>query len=260
MLRVVSSTLEQKFKELQLSSEDIVLETAEMLKKRYDANMRAVLDKIALWWINYDIDNLQEAQAHYPELLNELEGILTPHLEEQLEGMTELFSEVYIFNYDYACKTLQIEQEPDHDALVILALAVIGIAWADDGLTYRERMTLRMDKLKDSIHSIVLRCATLGYGTRRMLAQVEAEMSKPRYRGTNMLVDESNHFANEAVRNASEADFDGYEISEVLDMKTCDLCRTMHGKRFTWEEYEVGLTAPYFHNSCRGRIIPIHKY
>ena len=72
-------------------------------------------------------------------------------------------------------------------------------------------------------------------------------------------LDESNHFANEAVRQLAIEKYGGYEISEVLDMKTCDHCRTMHGKRYLWSEYEVGLTAPMFHNSCRGRIIPINK-
>ena len=54
-------------------------------------------------------------------------------------------------------------------------------------------------------------------------------MGKPKYRGAAVVVDESNHFANEAVRKVAETEYAGYEISEVLDGKTCDTCRAMHG-------------------------------
>ena len=47
---MASKKLEDSFTQLQLDTEDLVIETWVMLKKKYDGVMREVLDKIALWW------------------------------------------------------------------------------------------------------------------------------------------------------------------------------------------------------------------
>ena len=51
---MASKKLEDSFTQLQLDTEDIVIETWVMLKKKYDGVMREVLDKIALWWLHND--------------------------------------------------------------------------------------------------------------------------------------------------------------------------------------------------------------
>lgn len=257
---MVSKELEQAFINLQLDTEDIVIETVQMLKDDYDATMREVLDIIALWWLHNNIKDLTDAQNHMPELMNKLDGVIDPANEQYVEGMTEMFAQVFEFNYDYARGALHVKEESDDDALFLFtALGLATLAWTEDKVTYQQRMVLRKEQLKENIRLIVLRGATMGYDTKRTMEMVRKEMGKSKYRGVQMMVDEANHFANEAVRQLGMKFFEGYEISEVLDMKTCDHCHVMHGKKYTWDEYEIGLTAPKFHNSCRGRIIPIEK-
>lgn len=257
---MVSKELEDAFCALQLDTEEIVIETVQMLKDDYDATMRAVLDIIALWWLHNDIKNLTDAQNHMPELMSELNGVIDPANEQYVEGMTELFAQVFEFNYDYAKGALHVEEEAEENPLFLFTmLGLATLAWTEDKVTYQERMALRKEQLKEEIRLIILRGATMGYSTKRTMEMVRKEMGKSKYRGVQMMIDESNHFANEAVRQLGKEFFDGYEISEVLDMLTCDHCRGMHGKRYEWDEYEIGLTAPKFHNSCRGRIIPIEK-
>lgn len=255
---MVSKELEEAFCNLQLDTEDIVIETVQMLRNDYDATMRKVLDIIALWWLHNDIKDLSDAQTHMPELMQELDGVIDPANEQYIEGMTELFAQVFQFNYDYAKGTLHIEDAED-SSFLFAALGLATLVWASDGLTYQERMALRMEQLKENISLTILRGSTLGYSTKRIVQMVKKEMGKSKYRGVQMIVDEANHFANEAIRQLAINRFGGYEISEVLDMKTCDHCHGMHGKKYLWSEYDVGLTAPQFHNSCRGRIIPIDK-
>lgn len=257
---MVSKDLEQAFIEMQLETEDIVIETVQMLKGKYDTTMRKVLDVIALWWIHNNIKDLTEAQNHMPELMRELDGVIDPANEQYVEDMTEMFGQVFEFNYDYARGVLGVEEEEKSDPLILFtALGLASLVWASDGLTYQDRMALRKEQLKAEIRMIVLRGSTMGYDTKRIMEMVREEMSKSKYRGVQMMVDEANHYANEAIKQLAQDNFNGYEISEVLDMKTCSHCRDMHGKRYEWSEYEIGLTAPLFHNSCRGRIIPIGK-
>ena len=73
---MASKKLEDSFTQLQLDTEDIVIETWVMLKKKYDGVMREVLDKVALWWLHNDIKNLTDAQANMNSLMSELDGIL----------------------------------------------------------------------------------------------------------------------------------------------------------------------------------------
>lgn len=257
---MVDKKLEDAFVQLQLETEDIVIETANMLKGRYNATMRKVLDAISLWWIHNDIKSLTEAQTHMPELMSELDGIIDPAYAEYVEEMTELFAQVFAFNYDYANAVLELEEEEDDSLLLFSLLGLATLAWVEDGLTYEERMLLRAQQLKENIRNTVLRGAALGYGTRKIISMVRKEIDKPKYRGTQLLVDEANHFANEAVKYISDDNFEGYEVSEVLDARTCEFCASMNGLRFTWDKYEVGITAPRFHPNCRGRIIPVGKF
>lgn len=235
-----------------------MLETAAMLRRRYDGVIEQVIDIIALWWVHNDIRDLTDAQSHMDELLTEVETVLGPAYTGLVDDMTELFADVYAFNLSYSRYIYGLEDESSDPLALFAALGLASLAWTDDGLTYGQRMALRHEQLKESIRLIITRGAASGLSTRRILDMVEKEMGKAKYRGTNVLVDESNHFANEAVKQVGMEHFDGYEISEVLDMKTCSWCRTMHGRRYKWDEYMVGVTAPMFHNSCRGRIIPIN--
>lgn len=246
---------------MQIDTEDIVVETAAMLKDRYNSTMRKVLDVISLWWIHNDIKSLTDAQNHMPELMAQVDDIVDPSYEEMVVEMTELFAEVFAFNYEYARGVLEVEDDNSHDDILLMfsLLGLASIPWVEDGLTYQERMILRGQQLKNNIRNILLRGATIGYGTRRILDMVKAEINKPKYRGTQVLVDESNHFANEGVKELAKGSFDGYEISEVLDARTCGFCASMNGLRFTWDKYEIGITAPSFHPCCRGRIIPVDK-
>lgn len=256
---MVSKRLEDAFTQLQLDTEDLVLETATMLKDRYGKNADEVLDAIAAWWIRHGIESLTDAQSHMDELMSRLDEIRDPFTEEYIEEMTNLFAEVYAFNSRHARQILEVEEDDEDYILLFSLLGLSSVSWAEDGLTYRERMVLRNTQFKNNIRQIILRAAVSGISTKSLMTLVKDEIAKKKYLGTQIIVDESNHFANEAVRRIGESEFSGYEISEVLDGRTCSRCWDMHGRRFTWDELDVGLTAPQFHCSCRGRIIPVGK-
>ena len=253
--------IEEAFTDLQLDTEDIVVETVNMLKSRYDVTMGEILDIIGLWWIRNDIGDLIDAQAHMPELMRELDSIVDPSYMEIIDEMTNLFAEVYAFNVSYAQPILEVEEDESFESAYMLffGLGLASIPWTDDEITYEERMIYRSQQLKNVVKQVVLRGVALGYGSKRILKMVREEINKPKYFGSQIIVDEANHFANEAVRYIAEGEFEGYEISEVLDAKTCKFCASMHGLQFTWKEYDEGTSAPSFHPRCRGRIIPVGK-
>lgn len=249
--------IEDEIINLQLDTEDVVLETAELLKRHYNAKMDEVIDKIALWYLKNDIHTLVDAQLGVDSLMSELDEVLDEKNEEYISTMTEHFALVFALNLQETERIFEFEVTEDEEALLLFgALGLASIAWDEDGLTYADRMRLKNEALKDEIRQIILRNAALGSGSQKLLNDIYHEMSKSTYRGKGTLLDESVHVANEAVRYAAEQLFDGYVILETLDARTCKHCNEAHGKFFTWDQYEVGLTAPKFHPNCRGRICP----
>lgn len=53
-----------------------------------------------------------------------------------------------------------------------------------------------------------------------------------------------------------EKDFDKYELSAVMDEKTCPVCRRMNGKVFNISDRQVGVNFPPLCNNCRCTWIP----
>lgn len=261
-------SLEELITDLQLDTEEIVIETWQMLKGRYDETMRKVLDIIALWWMQNDIRNLTDAQNKMPELMVQLEAVMDVECEDRISDMTELFAQVYEFNARHAKAALDIPNDEDEDYLLLFSLlGLSAVVWQSDGLTYPERLRLRNSQLKDAVKSIILRASISGgkgttpspIATKKLLDELRKEISKPKYSGAGTVIDEATHWANEGVKRATEGEFNGYRISTVLDGKRCGHCASMEGKEFLWSEYQVGITAPLFHSRCRCRTIPINK-
>lgn len=63
---------------------------------------------------------------------------------------------------------------------------------------------------------------------------------------------ESAFFTSASQRDCyNELDVERFEVVATLDTKTSDECRDMDGKVFDMKDYEIGITAPPFHNYCR---------
>ena len=63
---------------------------------------------------------------------------------------------------------------------------------------------------------------------------------------------ESAFFASASQKDCyNDLDVEKYEIVATLDLKTSKTCRYLDGKVFEMKDYEVGVTAPPFHNYCR---------
>lgn len=53
------------------------------------------------------------------------------------------------------------------------------------------------------------------------------------------------------MKGYTDAGVEEYDIDAIMDGQTSVICRNMDGKRFKFEEAEVGLNFPPFHSKCR---------
>lgn len=69
---------------------------------------------------------------------------------------------------------------------------------------------------------------------------------------------ESSRILHSSIKKCFDAfGVERYELIAVLDSRTSDICRGMNGKVFSTREYEIGVTAPPFHQHCRTTVSPI---
>lgn len=131
--------------------------------------------------------------------------------------------------------------------------------WAPDGSNFSKRIwgdhrPQLVQKLNRDFTQAIIR----GDAPNKIISQISKEFDVAKSRAANLIQTESAYFASISTRDAfKETGIEKYEILATLDNRTSEICQEMDGKVFSMSEYEVGVTAPPFHNFCRSTCIPI---
>ena len=131
--------------------------------------------------------------------------------------------------------------------------------WAPDGSNFSKRIwgdhrPQLVQKLNKDFTQAIIR----GDTPNKIISQISKEFDVAKSRAANLIQTESAYFASISTRDAfKETGIEKYEILATLDNRTSEICQEMDGKVFSMSEYEVGITAPPFHNFCRTTYIPI---
>jgi SPP1 gp7 family putative phage head morphogenesis protein len=131
--------------------------------------------------------------------------------------------------------------------------------WAPDGSNFSKRIwgdhrPQLVQKLNKDFTQAIIR----GDAPNKIISQISKEFDVAKSRAANLIQTESAYFASISTRDAfKETGIEKYEILATLDNRTSEICQEMDGKVFSMSEYEVGITAPPFHNFCRTTYIPI---
>lgn len=127
--------------------------------------------------------------------------------------------------------------------------------WSSDGIALDQRLNSMKSKLLSNVKTALVK----GFRNESEVNVVVDEVSKVLGIGANaakrLIITENTHFSVYGTYLAlKDAGYKYYRIVEVLDSKTCEECRLMHGSVFNLSDYEAGVTASPFHAHCRGRI------
>lgn len=250
--------LRNDFKQRVLDNEDIIIEAYRPMKSRY-TKMLSEVKRIFLAWVTiYEPYDILSVQTYWPYLESQIENELMKEGEARESDVKDalmlVFTTTYFWLLDYENwdKTAEDENNTSEDMFLIL----FGTVWAADGLTYQQRLESRRKEALSQIKKIVMRGMAMGTQPKKIWESIYHELDKIKYRGSTQIADEAQRLANEAVRMASTSRSNGYYVNEILDNRTCEFCRGMDSKYFSWDDYSIGITAPQFHPRCRGIIIP----
>lgn len=135
---------------------------------------------------------------------------------------------------------------------------VIRKPWTSDGINFSERIWGKhRPQLIYELHKQLTQTIIGGKDPQYAINAISKKFDVSKKKAGNLIMTESAFFASQSKKDCFEdLDVEQYEIVSTLDLKTSSICRDLDGKIFDMKNYEVGVTAPPFHNFCRTTTAP----
>lgn len=245
---MTTSEWRKKIKKLEGKGNKLVLEAIDKAEKEHGKCCENVSDTISLWYTKYATDGkvtYTEAVRlnRMLELIEDIEYELdesTKEEEKHLDVLLAALLALYSKDLDYS-----------------LSLDIFRKPWASDGILYSERLWGNKALLLAYIQVDLKRAVARGDSLEQILAQVSKRFktstnSIGRMIRTEATAGESNMLKDWMLANG----YSKYQWVTILDDRTCDVCESMNGLIFRLEDFEIGVTAPPSHPSCRCQICP----
>lgn len=130
---------------------------------------------------------------------------------------------------------------------------VINKPWTTDGLNFSKRIWGKhRPQLINELHTHLTQSIIRGEDPQKAINAIAKKFDISKNQAGNLIMTESAFFASASQKDCyNDLDVEKYEIVATLDLKTSKTCRYLDGKVFEMKDYEVGVTAPPFHNYCR---------
>lgn len=134
---------------------------------------------------------------------------------------------------------------------------VISKPWVADGRNFSARIWSNRTKLVDELHTLLTQNIIRGKAPDEVIKAISKRFEVSKHQAGRLVMTESAYFSSVAQKDSfKEVGVERYEIVATLDEKTSDTCQSLDGKVFKMSEYEVGTTAPPFHQYCRSTTVP----
>lgn len=135
---------------------------------------------------------------------------------------------------------------------------VIVNPWTNDGINFSERIwDKHRPKLIYELHKELTQNIISGRDPKYSINSISKKFDVSKRQAGNLIITESAFFASKSRKDCfNELDIDNYEIVSTLDLKISNICKELDGKVFDIKDFEVGVTAPPFHNFCRTTTAP----
>lgn len=130
-------------------------------------------------------------------------------------------------------------------------------AWTWDGKTFSDRIWDNQKELVNFLNTELKNTLLSGTNPDKLIKEVVEKFGVKKRAARNLLETEAAFFNSEAKKSFyDKASVKKYQIDATIDHKTSDTCIEQDGKMYDLEDWEVGVTAPPFHNHCRSTTIP----
>lgn len=135
---------------------------------------------------------------------------------------------------------------------------VISKPWTVDGSNFSERIWGNYrPELINTLQTQLTQTIIRGKSPDSAIKAIAKKFNATRAQAGNLVMTESAYFSS-LSRNDCYKDLgiDEFEIVATLDGKTSEICIGLDSQHFPLKDYQVGVTAPPFHNFCRTTTCP----
>lgn len=200
------------------------------------------------------IDRLEALKYQLQVHSEELFGNMTDKLDSHLKN---IYSEGYyrsIYEVQKGIGTYFDIAKIDNNFLN----KIINKPWAEDGSNFSERIWGKYrPTLVNRLHKDLTDCIIRGDNPNKLIDALASDFKVSQNAAGRLIMSEYAYFNSLAAQDSlNELSVEEFEVIETLDNSTCSICQEMDGKHFPMSQYEVGVTAPPFHNFCRGTTVP----
>ena len=130
--------------------------------------------------------------------------------------------------------------------------------WGADNLNFIERIAKSGDQLFAKLVLELKRRLAMGESVEDVLSELDKLIEIAKRAAKNSVVTEASAVSTNAQREIFKAlGVTKYKYYALVDERMCEICGSLHGKTFLMSNFEIGVTAPPIHRSCRCRIEPV---
>ncbi len=132
--------------------------------------------------------------------------------------------------------------------------------WLSDGSNFSSIIWKNKEKLLNEMQKTITVGVITGKTPYDLSKDFARVMKVDRNRATVLLQTETARVRSMAeIESYKQMGVSKYQIIATLDDRTSDICQSMDMKVFDTKEYEVGVTAPPYHPSCRSVKAPYYE-
>lgn len=180
--------------------------------------------------------------------------------QSQMEGLDRMLRGTYREGYYHAAFELQKDMGVSRDLSEIDSGRLekaLHTPWTADGLTFRDRWRRDKQRLIASLKQQLVQGCIRGETLKEAMKDIARQFGVSCSRACRMIMTENAYFHGASQRDSyRDLGVEKIEIVEILDWRTCGICRGMHGKVIPLEDSRPGETTPPFHPMCRGYTLP----
>ena len=176
------------------------------------------------------------------------------------DSVTRLMEKIYSDGYYHTAYELQKGFNIGYDLMKLDTRQiekVISKPWAADGSNFSSRIWKQKTQLVSELHTELTQAIIRGQNPGKITDYISNRFGVSKRNAGRLVMTEAAFFASASTRDCfNDLGVERYEICATLDSHTSDTCQGLDGHVFKMSEYEVGVTAPPFHQWCRTTTVP----
>lgn len=136
--------------------------------------------------------------------------------------------------------------------------AIVNASYYD--ATWSERLWDNMDDVRKVVDEAVKNTILRGRHPQESVKRLRELTGRSEYEARRLLISEVSRVQTEAKRlSYEEMDILEYKYLAIIDDRTTQACKSLHGKTFKVSDMKVGVNAPPMHQFCRSTTVPTKR-